>query len=135
VTLEAMALMHRGAPIPPRMREICMVKMRDHKSNGPEQHVASDMPSGLLAKVRLLNDDRTTMEFVVQVLEEVFGKDREAAMRIMLEVHSEGFGVCGIYPYDVAEAKVAEVLGFARRHGHPLQCVLERRSSTAPNGE
>ena len=93
------------------------------------------MPSGLLAEVRLLNDDQTTMEFVVQVLEEVFGKDRETATRIMLEAHSEGFGVCGIYPYDIAEAKVTEVLSFARRHGHPLQCVLERSSSTARNGE
>jgi ATP-dependent Clp protease adaptor protein ClpS len=135
VTLEAMAPMRRGAPIPSRMREICMVTMRDHKSNGPEQHAASDMPSGLLAEVRLLNDDQTTMEFVVQVLEDVFGKDRETATRIMLEAHSEGFGVCGIYPYDIAEAKVTEVLSFTRRHGHPLQCVLERSSSTARNGE
>jgi ATP-dependent Clp protease adaptor protein ClpS len=117
------------------MREICMVTMRDHKSNRPEQYAASDMPSGLLAEVRLLNDDQTTMEFVVQVLEEVFGKDRETATRIMLEAHSEGFGVCGIYPYDIAEAKVTEVLSFARRYGHPLQCVLERSSSTARNGE
>jgi len=65
------------------------------------------------------------MEFVVQVLEEMFGKDHETATRIMLETHREGFGVCGIYPYDIAEAKVSEVLGFARRHGHPLQCVLK----------
>jgi ATP-dependent Clp protease adapter protein ClpS len=75
---------------------------------------------------RLLNDDQTTMEFVVRVLEEIFGKDRETATRIMLEAHSEGFGACGIYPYDIAEAKVTEVLSFARRHVHPLQCVLER---------
>jgi ATP-dependent Clp protease adaptor protein ClpS len=95
--------------------------MRDHKLTRPEQHAASDMPSGLLAEVRLLNDDQTTMEFVVKVLEEVFGKDRETASRIMLEIHSEGFGVCGIYPHDIAEAKVTEVLSFARRHLHPLQ--------------
>jgi ATP-dependent Clp protease adaptor protein ClpS len=112
-----------------------MVTMRNHKSNRPEQHTAPDMRSGLLAEVRLLNDDQTTMEFVVLVLEEVFGKDRETATRIMLEAHSEGSGVCGIYPYDIAEAKVTEVLSFARRHGHPLQCVLERSSSTARNGE
>jgi ATP-dependent Clp protease adaptor protein ClpS len=112
-----------------------MATMRDHKSNRPEQHTASDTPSGLLAEVRLLNDDQTTMEFVVQVLEEIFGKDRETATRIMLETHREGFGICGIYSYDIAEAKVTEVLSFARRHGQPLQCVLERSSSTARNGE
>jgi ATP-dependent Clp protease adaptor protein ClpS len=116
------------------MREICMATMRDHKSNRPEQHTVSNTPSGLLAEVRLLNDDQTTMEFVVQVLEEIFGKDRETATRIMLETHREGFGICGIYPYDIAETKVTEVLSFARRHGHALQCVLERSSSTASNG-
>ncbi len=87
-----------------------MVTMRDHKSNRPEQHAASDMPSGLLAEVRLLNDDQTTMEFVVQVLEEIFGKDRETATRIMLETHREGFGICGIYSYDIAEAKVSAAM-------------------------
>jgi ATP-dependent Clp protease adaptor protein ClpS len=107
------------------MREISMVTMRDHKSNRPEQHAASDVPSGLLAEVRLLNDDQTTMEFVVHVLKEVLGKDRETATRIMLQAHSEGFGVSGIYPYN----------SFASRHGHPLQCVLERSSSSARNGE
>jgi ATP-dependent Clp protease adaptor protein ClpS len=112
-----------------------MATMRDHKSNRPEQHTASDTPSGLLAEVRLLNDDQTTMEFVVQVLEEIFGKDRETATRIMLETHREGFGICGIYSYDIAEAKVTEVPSFARRHGHALQCVLERSSSTARNGQ
>jgi ATP-dependent Clp protease adaptor protein ClpS len=112
-----------------------MVTKREDDSNGLRQQTASDAPSGLLAEVRLLNDDQTTMEFVVQVLEEVFGKDRETATRIMLETHSEGFGICGIYPYDIAEAKVTGVLSFARRHGHPLQCVLERSSSIARNGE
>jgi ATP-dependent Clp protease adaptor protein ClpS len=109
--------------------------MPDHKSNRPEQYTDPDTPSGLLAEVRLLNDDQTTMEFVVRVLEELFGKDHETAIRIMLETHREGFGICGIYPCDIAEAKVTEVLGFAHRHGHPLQCVLERSSSTAPNEE
>jgi ATP-dependent Clp protease adaptor protein ClpS len=105
-----------------------MVMKRDHTSSRPEHHAVSDTPSGLLAEVRLLNDDQTTMEFVVQVLKKVFGKDRQTAMRIMLETHREGFGVCGIYPYDIAEAKVTEVLSLARRDGHPLQCVLERSS-------
>ena len=63
---------------------------------------------------------------MVQVLEEIFGKDRETATRIMLETHGVGFGICGINPYDIAEAKVTEVLSFTRRHGRALQCVLER---------
>ena len=112
-----------------------MAMMCDHKSNRPEQHTASDTPSGLLAEVRLLNDDQTTMEFVVQVLEEIFGNDRETATRIMLETHREGFGICGIFPYDIAVARVTEVLNFARRHGHALQCVLVRSSSIARNGQ
>jgi ATP-dependent Clp protease adaptor protein ClpS len=97
---------------------------------GPGPQTISDTPSGLLAEVRLLNDDYTPMEFVVHVLERVFDMDRETAARIMFEIHNEGIGTCGIYPYDAADAKVKEVLGFAREHQHPLQCVLERRSST-----
>jgi ATP-dependent Clp protease adapter protein ClpS len=97
---------------------------------GPGPQTISDMPSGLSAEVRLLNDDYTPMEFVVHVLERVFDKDRETAARIMFEIHNEGIGTCGVYPYDAADAKVKEVLDFARKHQHPLQCVLERRSST-----
>jgi ATP-dependent Clp protease adapter protein ClpS len=95
----------------------------------PGQHIVSGKPSGLLAKVLLLNDDYTPMEFVVHVLERVFDKDRETAMRIMLEIHNNGTGICGIYSYDDADAKVREVLDFAREHQHPLQCILERSSS------
>jgi ATP-dependent Clp protease adaptor protein ClpS len=65
------------------------------------------------------------MEFVVHVLERMFDKDHETAVRTMLEIHNEGSGMCGIYPYDVADAKLKEVLNFAREHQHPLQCVLE----------
>jgi ATP-dependent Clp protease adaptor protein ClpS len=83
-----------------------------------------------LAEVRLLNDDYTPMEFVVHVLERVFDKDRETATRIMLEIHNEGVGTCGIYPYDAADAKVTQVLSFAREHQHPLLCVLEPSSSS-----
>jgi ATP-dependent Clp protease adapter protein ClpS len=97
---------------------------------GPGPQTISDTPSGLLAEVRLLNDDYTPMEFVVHVLEREFDKDHETAARIMFEIHNEGIGTCGVYPYDVADAKVKEVLDFARQHQHPLQCVLERRSST-----
>jgi ATP-dependent Clp protease adaptor protein ClpS len=97
---------------------------------GPGSQAALNEPTGLLAEVRLLNDDYTPMEFVVHVLERVFDKDRETATRIMLEIHDKGVGTCGIYPYDAADAKVTEVLSFAREHQHPLHCVLERGSST-----
>jgi ATP-dependent Clp protease adaptor protein ClpS len=82
-----------------------------------------------LAEVRLLNDDYTPMEFVVHVLEHMFDKDRETAIRIMLEIHENGVGTCGIFPNDAADAKVAEVLGFAREHQHPLHCILVQSSS------
>jgi ATP-dependent Clp protease adapter protein ClpS len=91
----------------------------------PGRHAASDTAAGSTAQVVLLNDDYTPMEFVVHVLECMFDKDHETATRIMLEIHREGSGICGNYPYDVANAKVREVLNFAREHQHPLQCVLE----------
>lgn len=76
-------------------------------------------------KVLLLNDDYTPMEFVVEVLERFFNKNREQATQIMLKVHNEGVGLCGIYPHDIAKTKVHQVLTHARKHQHPLQCVLE----------
>ena len=79
-----------------------------------------------LYKVLLLNDDYTPMEFVVHVLERFFGKGRDEATRIMLHVHQKGVGVCGIFPYEIAETKVAQVMDFARRHQHPLQCTMEK---------
>lgn len=77
-------------------------------------------------KVILLNDDYTPMDFVVYILEEYFHKSREEATRIMLHVHHRGQGICGVYPYDLAETKVAQVVEAARRHEHPLQCVMEK---------
>ena len=77
-------------------------------------------------KVLLRNDDYTPMEFVVHVLERFFSKSREDATRIMLHVHRRGVGVCGVYTYEVAETKVNQVIDFARRHEHPLQCTLEK---------
>ncbi len=77
-------------------------------------------------KVLLLNDDYTPMEFVVLVLERFFRKSHEDATRIMLHVHQRGVGVCGVYPFDVAETKVTQVIDFARRHEHPLQCTMEK---------
>ncbi len=77
-------------------------------------------------RVILLNDDYTPMEFVVLVLEHFFNKSREEATRIMLHVHNHGVGVCGVYTYEVAETKVAQVLDLARQNQHPLQCTMER---------
>lgn len=78
-----------------------------------------------LYKVRLLNDDYTPMEFVVQMIEMYFGKNREQAMQLMLQVHHEGSAICGVYPRDVAETKVRQVTEKAREHQHPLQCIVE----------
>ena len=78
-----------------------------------------------LYKVILLNDDYTPMDFVVVVLQTVFVMSREKATQVMLQVHREGMGVCGTYTREIATAKVDQVLDFARRHQHPLQCTME----------
>ena len=80
-----------------------------------------------LYRVLLLNDDYTPMEFVVLVLQDVFNKTREEAMRIMLHVHNQGVGECGVYPFEVAETKVTRVMDTARKNQHPLQCVMEKQ--------
>lgn len=80
-----------------------------------------------LYRVLLLNDDYTPMEFVVHVLERFFSKSREDATRIMLHVHQNGVGECGVFTYEVAETKVTQVMDFARKHQHPLQCVMEKK--------
>jgi ATP-dependent Clp protease adaptor protein ClpS len=77
-------------------------------------------------KVLMLNDDYTPMEFVVLVLKRFFRMDMEQATRVMLHVHQRGVGVCGIFPYEVAETKVNQVMDFARENQHPLQCTLEK---------
>ncbi|MCP5410847.1 MAG: ATP-dependent Clp protease adapter ClpS [Alphaproteobacteria bacterium] len=79
-----------------------------------------------LYKVLLLNDDYTPMEFVVHILEKIFSKNREDAVDVMLHVHRHGVGVCGVFTYEVAETKVAQVIELARRHQHPLQCTMEK---------
>ena len=78
-----------------------------------------------LYRVVLLNDDFTPMEFVVDVLERFFTMNRPTATRIMLEVHTKGKGICGVFTYEIAETKVAQVTGYARDHQHPLMCTLE----------
>jgi len=77
-------------------------------------------------KVLLLNDDYTPMEFVIHVLERFFQKNHDEATQIMLHVHQKGVGVCGVYPYEIAETKVTQVIDLARKHQHPLQCTLEK---------
>lgn len=79
-----------------------------------------------LFKVILINDDYTPMEFVVHVLEIIFSRDRETATRIMLEVHTRGKGVCGIYTHEIAETKVSQVNSYSRENQHPLLCTMEK---------
>ncbi|MBT8080844.1 MAG: ATP-dependent Clp protease adapter ClpS [Gammaproteobacteria bacterium] len=78
-----------------------------------------------LYRVLLLNDDYTPMEFVVDILESVFGMERTRATQVMLEVHTKGKGVCGVYNYEIAETKVAQVMSIAKQHQHPLLCTME----------
>ena len=89
-----------------------------------QRQVRTEKPN--LYRVLLHNDDYTPMEFVVDVLERFFAKTNAQASEIMLAVHYKGHGVCGIYPYEVAETKVALVTEAAREHEHPLQCTMER---------
>jgi ATP-dependent Clp protease adaptor protein ClpS len=106
-------------------------KSRNGQSNGPGTAVITKTKPQTkkpnLYRVLILNDDYTPMEFVVHVLEKFFGKDHEAATRIMLHVHHHGIGECGIFTYEVAETKVTQVMDFARKHQHPLQCVMEKK--------
>ena len=78
-----------------------------------------------LFRVVLLNDDYTPMDFVVEVLARFFRMDLETATRVMLEVHMKGKGVCGVFTYEIAETKVAQVVGYSRDNQHPLMCTLE----------
>ncbi len=78
-------------------------------------------------RVLLLNDDYTPMEFVVMILQEVFNKSSDDAWQIMMHVHKQGVGECGVFPYEVAETKVTRVMDAARKEQHPLQCVMEKK--------
>ena len=79
-----------------------------------------------LYRVVLINDDFTPMEFVVEILESIFGMERTRATQVMLEVHTKGKGVCGVFTYEIAETKVAQVNEYSRRNEHPLKCTLEK---------
>lgn len=78
-----------------------------------------------LYRVVLLNDDYTPMEFVVDVLGTIFGMERTRATQVMLEVHTKGKGICGVFNFEIAETKVAQVMTFANQHQHPLLCTME----------
>ncbi len=109
------------------------IKMADEDDNHPDDPdvgvVTRTKPKTAKPKqykVLLLNDDYTPMEFVVHVLRTFFQMDTDEATRVMLHVHQKGFGVCGIFTYEVAETKVTQVMDFARKNDHPLQCTLEK---------
>lgn len=111
-------------------REFGMTDKPTFRTDSPKGEVVTkpraktQRPS--LYKVLLLNDDYTPMEFVIHVLERFFSKSREDATRIMLHVHHNGVGICGVYTFEVAETKVAQVVDFARQNQHPLQCTMEK---------
>ncbi|WP_137937787.1 ATP-dependent Clp protease adapter ClpS [Chitinivorax sp. B] len=97
-------------------------QLNDDSLLAPEK---SKLKPPAMYKVVLLNDDYTPMEFVVLILQQFFHMGREQATRVMLKVHTEGRGICGIFPKDIAATKVDQVLECAREHQHPLQCVME----------
>ena len=107
--------------------------MSDHRHQ-PEDHGSPDLAveearpkvkQPPLYRVVLINDDYTPMEFVVDILESIFGMQRTQATQVMLEVHTKGKGVCGVYNYEIAETKVAQVTSIAKQHQHPLLCTME----------
>jgi ATP-dependent Clp protease adaptor protein ClpS len=101
-------------------------KGKDGTGTGIVTKTRAKVKKPSLYKVLLLNDDYTPMEFVVHILEKFFAKNREDAVEVMLHVHRHGVGICGVFTYEVAETKVAQVIEFSRRHQHPLQCTMEK---------
>ena len=96
-----------------------------HQENTLEATKTQKPKPPSMYSVLLFNDDYTPMEFVVEVLQRFFNKNREQATQIMLQVHTKGSSVCGIYPLEIAETKVSRVLAHATEHGHPLQCCMQ----------
>jgi ATP-dependent Clp protease adaptor protein ClpS len=136
----ACAMSHRFLsfdPSAPAARAASVTRMAnndENRSNGPSGPTTSVITKVKpktkrpnLYRVLILNDDYTPMEFVVLVLEKFFQKDVEAATKIMLHVHHHGIGECGVFTYEIAETKVTQVMDFARKHQHPLQCVMEKK--------
>lgn len=128
--------MHSDSDHLPAPKRLSVRAADDADGNGPRRDGQGQV--GLVLKTRakpkkpsqfkvlLLNDDYTPMEFVVMVLKRFFAMDLEQATRVMLHVHQKGVGVCGIFPYEIAETKVNQVMDFARENQHPLQCTLEK---------
>lgn len=135
-----MTLRHTDIPtcfLSPRLEEETP-RLPDDGDNGGSEKRDDDRQAGILLKPRprtrkpsmykvlLLNDDYTPMEFVVHILERFFNKNRQEATDIMLHVHRRGVGLCGVFTYEVAETKVAQVMDFARANEQPLQCTMEK---------
>jgi ATP-dependent Clp protease adaptor protein ClpS len=107
-----------------------MSERRTDTERGPDFDLAveeakPEIKEPPLYRVVLINDDYTPMEFVVNILESIFGMERTRATQVMLEVHTKGKGVCGVYNFEIAETKVAQVMGLAQQHQHPLLCTME----------
>jgi ATP-dependent Clp protease adaptor protein ClpS len=118
----------RIARLPARLGRIKTNRMGEaerHTGGEVLERTRQETKKPELFKVLLLNDDYTTMDFVVEVLENVFNKAPAEAYRIMMAVHTQGQGLCGVYPYEVAETKVATVVDLARSHGFPLRAAME----------
>ena len=121
----------RNLAIKPRVKSF-IIMSRDNRSEDDEasggvllqEKEKTKKPS--LYRVLMLNDDYTPMEFVVLVLQRFFGHNHETAQQIMLHVHQRGVGICGVYTYEIAEAKASQVMNFARQNEHPLQLQLEK---------
>jgi len=103
-----------------------MSEYRPEIEEGVDSETKDDVREPSMYKVLLHNDDYTTMEFVVEVLMLVFNKSAEEAVRIMLNVHRKGIGICGVYTFEVSETKVKSVQSLARRNGFPLKCSMEK---------
>ncbi len=107
--------------------------MSEHRHDNPDhgsfdlavEEARPKLKQPPLYRVVLINDDYTPMEFVVDILESIFGMERTRATQVMLEVHTKGKGVCGVYNFEIAETKVAQVMGIAKQHQHPLLCTME----------
>ncbi len=125
--MKSMATKSPKVPAPQKAPINTPSKPEDGQGGGAvvlERRTQKVMPPQMY-QVVLLNDDYTPMEFVVVVIQEFFNKDREAATQIMLKIHLDGKGVCGVFSKDVAASKVDQVTEAARRNGHPLQCISE----------
>ena len=120
-----MNFMASQTPLPPPAGPVIRPADDDGGSVVAERKLQKTKPPQMY-QVVMLNDDYTPMEFVIVVLERFFNKGRDEATRIMLHVHQKGVGICGVYTFEIAETKVTQVMDFARKHQHPLQCTMEK---------